>query len=106
MFLTSIVLELSAISCILTLTTLATLRTLDRQRQKMSVKARYMQSQLNRLMFAEVFSLMSVFVIPFFFVMAFLIFDVKLVGLGVLIALVAEWIPAVNPVRERPGSWF
>lgn len=49
---------------------------------------------------------MSVFVIPFFFVMAFLIFDVKLVGLGVLIALVAEWIPAVNPVRERPGSWF
>lgn len=40
------------------------------------------------------------FVIPFFFAMAFLIFDVRYVGLGVLIALITEWVPAVNPVRE------
>lgn len=54
MFIAFVTFELSAIAAILTLSTLATLRTLDASRSKMSKKARYMQSQLNRLMFAEV----------------------------------------------------
>ncbi|KAH7687911.1 hypothetical protein AAVH_40536 [Aphelenchoides avenae] len=64
----------------------------------MSRRTRYMQSQLNRLMLAETISLTSVFVIPIGFAMGCLIFRVRWVGFGVVIAIFLEWVPAVNPM--------
>lgn len=46
--------EDTAILAILLLGTLATLPTLGKSRHLMSMRARYMQSHINRLMFADV----------------------------------------------------
>lgn len=42
-----------------------------------------------------------VVVIPIAIAMAFLILSVRWVGVGVLLAIFLEWIPAVNPVSQR-----
>ncbi|KAH7716222.1 7TM GPCR protein [Aphelenchoides avenae] len=78
-----------------TLTTLAVLR---QNRHRMSMQTRYMQSQINRLMFAEVFSLASVAIIPMALILSFLFLKVQWIGFGVFITLMLQWIPAVNPI--------
>ncbi|KAH7716223.1 7TM GPCR protein [Aphelenchoides avenae] len=88
----------TAIAVILIFSTLTTLATLRQQRHIMTAKVRYMQSQLNRLMFAEVLSLASVAVIPMAFILSFLFLKVTFVGYGVLISVMMQWIPAVNPI--------
>ncbi|KAH7687751.1 hypothetical protein AAVH_40698 [Aphelenchoides avenae] len=82
---------------VLTLSSIATLRTLARQQNVMSAKVKYMQTQLNRLMFAEFISLTSIFAIPIGVLLVFLFLRVQWVGFGMIIAISIEWVPAVNP---------
>ncbi|KAH7701319.1 hypothetical protein AAVH_31550, partial [Aphelenchoides avenae] len=75
-----------------------TLKVLGKLRNQMTDRTRYMQTQLNRLMSAEVISLMVVVVIPFTVAMMCLILRVRFVGLGIFVGIVVTWIPTVNPV--------
>lgn len=50
------------VGVIVVLTSISTLRTLRRRAGEMTTKTRYMQSQLNRLMFAEVGAVLKSFV--------------------------------------------
>lgn len=54
MFLFCAAIEDTCIVLILTISTLSSLKVLAKNREHMSKKVRYMQSQINRLMFAEV----------------------------------------------------
>ncbi|KAH7723737.1 7TM GPCR protein [Aphelenchoides avenae] len=98
LFLFSMTLQDTAILGIIAISSVTTFRVLRESRHSMSAKTRYMQSQLNRLMFAEVFSLVSVAIIPIACVMPFVFLNVKYVGCGVVIAIFMQWIPIVNPV--------
>ncbi|KAH7699477.1 hypothetical protein AAVH_20137 [Aphelenchoides avenae] len=53
------------IALILLLTSVATLRKLKQMKPQMSASTKYMQSQMNRLMFAEATSLCGVILVPF-----------------------------------------
>lgn len=44
--------------------------------------------------------MVTVAVLPIGIIMLFLVLKAKFVGFGVLIALLLQWIPAVNPVRN------
>ncbi|KAH7715585.1 hypothetical protein AAVH_17023, partial [Aphelenchoides avenae] len=82
---------------VLTLSSIATLRTLAKQLKAMSPKVKYMQSQLNRLMLAEFISLTSISAIPIAALLTFLFLRVQWIGFGIIIAICVEWVPAVNP---------
>ncbi|KAH7714991.1 7TM GPCR protein [Aphelenchoides avenae] len=85
------------ITSVLTLSSIFTMRTLAKQRQIMSERVKYMQTQLNRLMFAEFISLTSIFAIPIGALLMFLFLRVQWVGFGNIVAICVEWVPAVNP---------
>ncbi|KAH7719508.1 hypothetical protein AAVH_12976 [Aphelenchoides avenae] len=84
---------------VLTLSSIATLRTLAKMQKVMSSKVKYMQAQLNRLMLAEFISLTSISAIPIATMLTFLFLRVQWVGFGIIVAICVEWVPAVNPVR-------
>lgn len=60
MFVANVAICDSVSALILLLTSVATLRKLERMKPEMSASTKYMQSQMNRLMFAEVGRLESV----------------------------------------------
>ncbi|KAH7702496.1 hypothetical protein AAVH_30345, partial [Aphelenchoides avenae] len=97
LFLFSVTTQDMAMFVVIALSTLATIATLRKTAHQMSAKARYMQAQVNRLMFAEIFSLVSVAVVPIACMMPLLFFKVKYAGLGLLITLFLQYIPSVNP---------
>ncbi|KAH7697140.1 hypothetical protein AAVH_35779, partial [Aphelenchoides avenae] len=97
LFMASVSICDQCVGAIVVLTSISTLRTLRRKAGEMTTKTRYMQSQLNRLMFAEAASLAIVVVIPFGGAMMALFLKVRCVGLGVLLATLVIWIPTVNP---------
>ncbi|KAH7724234.1 Protein Y9C9A.5 [Aphelenchoides avenae] len=79
-------------------TSLVTLKVLRRLRHQMTERTRYLQKQLNRLMLAEVISLLAVIVVPFAIAMWCLILRVQYVGFGILMIIIVTWIPTVNPM--------
>ncbi|KAH7716231.1 CBN-SRJ-11 protein [Aphelenchoides avenae] len=97
-FMLSAGLQISFSMFVVVWSTMATLRTLSKDRDMMSKKVRKMQTQLNRLMFAEAVSTFCTFCIPMSFVILFLYMKVKFIGWGVAMSMALSWMPAAKPL--------
>ncbi|KAI1701799.1 serpentine type 7TM GPCR chemoreceptor str domain-containing protein [Ditylenchus destructor] len=77
---------------------IATYRTLKQSRHTMSVSTKALNSQMNMLLILQGASVLFVINVPVGCLTSALLFDVNIVGLGIIMTMILVWIPVLNPI--------